>query len=67
MRLLPAHGYGFLVTPDEVEVYFHENSVAGGNFRKLEVGDEVLYTLAPNESVKGPQVSSVQPHRRPPG
>jgi ribosomal subunit interface protein len=66
VRLFPAHSYGFLVTPDEVEIYFHENSVIGGAFRELEVGDEVRYTLTPNESAKGPQASSVHFHQRSP-
>jgi cold shock CspA family protein/ribosome-associated translation inhibitor RaiA len=60
VRLFPAKGYGFFVTPDEEEVYFHENSVVDGAFSKLEVGSEIRFTLAPNESVKGPQASSVQ-------
>lgn len=60
VRLFPAKGYGFLVTSDEVEIYFHKNSVVGGAFSKLEVGSEVRFTLAPDESAKGPQASSVQ-------
>jgi cold shock CspA family protein/ribosome-associated translation inhibitor RaiA len=59
-RLLATSGYGFIVTPDEIEVYFHENSVVGGSFSQLEVGSEVRFTLAPNESAKGPQASSVE-------
>lgn len=52
--------YGFLVTPEEVEIYSHEHSVVGGAFSKLDVGSEVRFTLAPHESAKGPQTSSVQ-------
>lgn len=63
-RLFPNYGFGFLVTPDELEVYFHENSVVGGAFADLSVGDEVRYTLAPDESEKGPQASTVQVHGR---
>jgi len=59
-RLFATTGYGFIVTPDELEIYFHENSVVGGSFADLEVGSEVRFTLAPNESKKGPQASSVQ-------
>ena len=64
-RLLATSGYEFLVTPDELEVYFHENSVVGRSFGELEVGSEVRFTLAPNESAKGPQASSVEPVGRP--
>lgn len=59
-RLFAAKGYGFLVTPDELEVYFHRNSVVGASFDGLAIGSEVRFTLAPNESKKGPQASSVQ-------
>jgi cold shock CspA family protein/ribosome-associated translation inhibitor RaiA len=63
VRLFPHYGYGFLVTPDDVEVYFNENSVAGGAFSKLEVGSKVGFVLAPDEDGKGPQASSVHIHR----
>lgn len=59
-RLFPPDGYGFLVTPDDVEVYFHENSVADGAFSRLQVGSNVRFVLAPNESDKGPQASTVR-------
>ncbi|HVU01299.1 MAG TPA: HPF/RaiA family ribosome-associated protein, partial [Polyangiaceae bacterium] len=63
-RIFPHDGYGFLVTPDELEVYFHENSVADGGFSRLRVGSEVRFVLAPNESKKGPQASTVRLHER---
>jgi cold shock CspA family protein/ribosome-associated translation inhibitor RaiA len=59
-RLFARKGYGFLVTPDEVEIYFHKNSVVGDGFSDLKVGSEVRFVLAPNESKKGPQASSVE-------
>jgi cold shock CspA family protein len=59
-RLFARKGYGFLVTPDEVEVYFHKNSVVGGSFADLEIGSVVRFVLAPDESRKGPQASSVE-------
>lgn len=59
LRIFPQDGYGFLETSDGIEVYFHENSVVSGGFARLEVGDEVRVTIAPAESEKGPQASSV--------
>ncbi len=61
IRLFPYEGYGFIETPDGLEVYFHKNSVIEGAFDKLEVGAEVRYVLAENESLKGPQASTVKP------
>jgi ribosomal subunit interface protein len=61
VRIFPQDGYGFLETSDEIEVYFHENSVVNGAFAQLNVGDEVRLTLAPFESTKGPQASTVSP------
>lgn len=65
VRLFPAKGYGFLVTADEVEVYFHRNSVVDESFSRLAVGSDVRFTLAPDESAKGPHASSVQLHKHP--
>ncbi|MBX6322680.1 MAG: HPF/RaiA family ribosome-associated protein [Rhodospirillaceae bacterium] len=65
----PPHGrvsalfpdYGFIQTADGLEVYFHRNSVAEGDFDKLEVGDEVRLVIAEGESEKGPQATTVVP------
>jgi ribosome-associated translation inhibitor RaiA len=59
-RLFPLDGYGFAVTPDELEVYFHERAVSGITLDKLNVGDEVRLELAETESDKGPQATTVQ-------
>jgi ribosome-associated translation inhibitor RaiA len=60
-KLFRDEGFGFLQTPDGIDVYFHENSVAGSAFSALELGDEVRVALADAESVKGPQASAVTP------
>jgi cold shock CspA family protein len=64
-RILREEGYGFLETADGKEVYFHRNSVAGGAFARLEVGDEVRYRE--EEGERGPQATFVRPapRRRP--
>jgi cold shock CspA family protein len=49
-------GYGFIITPDGREVYFHENSVIEG-FEKLKKGSQVRFSEEAGE--KGPQASSV--------
>jgi len=60
-KLFPIEGYGFLETPDGLEVYFHENSVTDGAFSALEIGDQVHYARADAESDKGPQATTVTP------
>jgi cold shock CspA family protein/ribosome-associated translation inhibitor RaiA len=57
--LIAGEPYGFIETPDGLEVYFHANSVINGCFDKLAVGDEVRVVLT--EGDKGPQASTVTP------
>jgi ribosome-associated translation inhibitor RaiA/cold shock CspA family protein len=58
-RLFPGDGYGFLVTAGGDEVYFHENSVIDTPFAQLRVGNEVRFTLAPEDSDQGARAASV--------
>lgn len=51
-------GYGFLMTPDGREIYFHENSVAAPGFDKLALGDTVRFVEARGDD--GPQASKVK-------
>lgn len=70
-HMIPAHGrvarliaegaYGFISASDGTEVYFQRNSVANGGFEYLTVGDEVRFSVHPDEGEKGPQASSVVP------
>ncbi len=55
--LFPDQGYGFLVSPEGYDVYFHENSVVNRHFDKLAVGMEVAFSEEMGD--KGPQASSV--------
>jgi cold shock CspA family protein len=57
--LIAEAGYGFLITAEGDEVYFHRNSVASGGFNRLAVGDKVHFVVHPGEGEKGPQASSV--------
>lgn len=63
VKLYPDQDYGFIETPVQLNVYFHSTVVDGDAFESLEVGNEVLYTLAAEEGPMGPQASRVQPVR----
>jgi len=56
--LFPEEGYGFIVTPDGKEIYFHRNSVLQDAFSRLEVGTEVAVVEEIGE--KGSQASTVK-------
>lgn len=56
-RLFPQEGHGFIETSDGHEVYFHRNSVLGGGFDALQVGNKVRFVEESGE--KGPQASTV--------
>ena len=62
VRLIPGDdGYGFIATSDGREIYFHHNSVPGGDFDRLQEGSEVRVSVAEDESEHGPQASTVLP------
>jgi cold shock CspA family protein/ribosome-associated translation inhibitor RaiA len=61
-RIFKDDGYGFLLTPEGREIYFHENSVLGAKFKDLVVGQEVRYEEEMGD--KGPQVTSMHVIRR---
>jgi cold shock CspA family protein/ribosome-associated translation inhibitor RaiA len=60
-RLFPNEGYGFLQTPEGLDVYFHRNAVVGGDFDALRIGSEARFVMQEGEGDKGPQASSVHP------
>ena len=57
-QIFPDKYYGFLVTPDGREIYFHADSVLNGAFGHLKVGTVV--TFAEEQGDKGPQASTVR-------
>lgn len=57
-QIFPDKGYGFLVTPDGREIYFHADSVLNGAFGRLKVGTVVGF--AEEQGDKGPQASTVR-------
>jgi len=50
-------GYGFITTPDGLDIYFHANSVINEDFSKLKVGMKVRFVKEAGD--KGPQASTV--------
>lgn len=57
VELVPAMDYGRIETPDGRLVYFHRNSVLGGDYDELEEGSEVRFAEEAGE--EGPQASTV--------
>lgn len=57
-QLFADEGYGFLITPEGREIYFHKDSVLNRGFGHLRVGTAV--TFAEEQGEKGPQASSVR-------
>lgn len=56
-KTFPEDGYGFLLSPEGDEVYFHRNSLMNGDFDSLDVGMEVRYVE--EMGYKGPQAKRV--------
>jgi cold shock CspA family protein len=60
VRLFPEEGYGFVMTADGRELYFHRHAVLEDRgFDRLEVGTEVRFSEETGE--KGPQATSLRP------
>lgn len=59
IRLFPEEGFGFLLTPDGREIYFHAHSVLDPGFDALEVGTLARYVEEHGD--EGPQASTVSP------
>jgi ribosome-associated translation inhibitor RaiA/cold shock CspA family protein len=57
-KVSPFESYGFIVTPDEREIYFHENALKDIPLDQLAEGDEVMYGETLGD--KGPQASWVR-------
>ena len=56
--IVPDKGYGFLITPEGREIYFHRNSLVGYDFDRLRLGLAVRFVEKLGE--KGPQASTVE-------
>jgi ribosomal subunit interface protein len=60
VRLYPEQSYGFIECPGQPDVYFHRAVVEDDAFDQLEVGGEVMFSLAEAEGAMGPQASRVR-------
>ena len=58
VQLDPLGEFGLLKASDGQEIYFHRNSVLGGDYSRLVVGSRVTYAEEMGE--KGPQASTVK-------
>lgn len=56
-KLVPDEDYGRIASADGRDIYFHRNSLVGGDFEKLTVGMEVRFDDEMGD--EGPQASSV--------
>ena len=59
IRLVPEERYGFLETPDGLQVYFHEHALVRAELADLRLGDDVRFVIAEGEGEHGPQASTV--------
>jgi len=59
IALHPDRDHGFIAASDGREIYFHRNSVEGGGFDRLQVGQEVRFAETVGD--KGPQATIVRP------
>jgi cold shock CspA family protein/ribosome-associated translation inhibitor RaiA len=58
VRLFPEKDFGFIATPEGLEVYFHAHAVKKGRFGSLTLGQPVKFAL--EEGEKGPQATWVR-------
>ena len=57
-QIFPLQGYGFLETPDGREIYFHQHALSENDFRMVDVGSTVRFSV--EEGDEGPQAAHVQ-------
>jgi len=57
IRIFPEQSYGFIITPDHREIYFHRNSVLNNDFNRLTFG--VSVTFIEERGEEGPQAARV--------
>jgi CspA family cold shock protein len=48
----PERGFGFILSEDGEDVFFHQSSVQGGDYVVLDQGDRVEFELAEGEKGK---------------
>ncbi len=61
-EIVPEQDFGFLLTKEGGQLYFHRNSILGGDFDALKVKDEVYYVEAVGDT--GPIATKVRVKRQ---
>lgn len=64
-QFFPLQGYGFIVTPDGREIYFHRHALSDHEFHAADVGSRVSFSEEAGDD--GPQAAAVHlvhPHAR---
>lgn len=57
-KIFPDEAYGFIITDDKLDVFFHANSLRDITMSDLAEGDEVLFAMEDGD--KGPQATWVK-------
>ena len=57
-KIFPEEAYGFIVTDDKLDVFFHANALRDVEMNDINEGDEVLFAM--EEGDKGPQATWVR-------
>ena len=57
-KIFPEEAYGFIVTDDKLDVFFHANALRDVEMNDIAEGDEVLFAM--EEGDKGPQATWVR-------
>jgi ribosomal subunit interface protein len=57
ISIFPDQSYGFIITHDQREIYFHRNSVLNDGFNQLRLG--VTVTFVEEQGTEGPQAARV--------
>lgn len=60
-RLIPGEPYGFIMSSDDREIYFHENVLKDSSLADINEGDMVIFQASEGE--KGPQANWVRLER----
>ena len=57
-KIFPEEAYGFIVTDDKLDVFFHANALRDVEMNDIAEGDEVLFAMEDGD--KGPQATWVR-------
>jgi CspA family cold shock protein len=58
-RVVREKGFGFILSPDGKDVFFHRNGLQGMDFEGLQEGTTVEFDI--EQGAKGPRAANVRP------